>query len=67
MIEIYLTERNDDLMITALPARVATFINHVGLEIVVFGDDSLHCLRCSEPNERVGWLHLIYRIEQAHS
>lgn len=51
VIEVCLAQRDNHLVVTTLPARVAARIDHISLEIVILRYDTLHGLRWSESNE----------------
>ena len=67
MVQVGLCERDYHLMVAGLPVRVAAAVDDVCLEVLILRDHSLHELRRAEPDERVRRLHLVDRVEQAHS
>ena len=65
VVEVLFAQGNGHLVVPALPARVAAGVHDVGLEVCILAHDSLH-LRGSEPHIRVGRLHLVDWVEEAH-
>ena len=65
MVQVFTAQWHNDLMVAALPIRVATGVDNVSLEVFILANDSLH-VRGTESNIRVRRLHLIDWVEQSH-
>lgn len=66
VVEVFLREGHNDLMVPALPVGIAACVDDVGFEVLILTDNVFEQLRNSESHVSVWWFVLIDRVEETH-